>query len=161
VTTAVTRRLAQAGRLTRDAVGVVTALARAVLWTVRGAVGEPGLAMLSGAPLVRVGEPAAYRIRAYNGAAVRRPLELSVAGWLDGEMGTPFQLTWTVLLDPGQAEERWIQTDWHGRAALVTSAPDQPAIWDAGAEIGRWHVEARARGAKRTPVLHVSGSVVR
>jgi len=117
--------------------------------------------VLSGAPLARVGQPAAYRIRAYNAGDVRRSLALGVTGWLEEDPGARFELEWAVVLDPGEAHERWVRTDWRGQAGLVSGAPAEATIWSGGEPIDRWHVEARVRDAKRAPVLHVTGSLVR
>lgn len=153
------KQLRRAWRLGRDLVGVLRGLGRTLVWAFRAPAARPALTVLEGAPFTRLGAPSTYRIRAYNPCPAPRSLLILVVGWVDGMPDARFQLEWEAILEPAAASERWIRTDWRGAASIVDGSPNEAPIWNAGDEIGRWHLEARL-AEPAVPTLHVSGTLV-
>ncbi len=144
-----------------DVAAAVRSMARALPLTVGTPEPEPTIALLEGPSQARVGEETAYRVRVYNPTGARRSFDVAIAGWCDGDAAATFRLEWTADLEPGATDERWVTTDWRGRAVLVARAPDAPATWTPSDTRERWHVEARVSEAHHTPVLHAAGDLVR
>ena len=124
---------------------------------------EPTLALLEGPSQARAGEETAYRVRVYNPTSGRRSIDVAIAGWRDGDPSVTFRLGWTAQLAPGAIDERWVATNWRGRAELLAVAPDDPPRWRGDGQANdRWHVEASITGAPRTAaaVLRAAGDLV-
>jgi hypothetical protein len=158
------RQLRRALRLGRDLVSLLGSLGRTLAWVFLPRPDQPGLAILQGDPLARVGTPSVYRVRACNPSDVHRPVQVVVLGWLDGVPDAPdarFRVEWTDTLEPGAVSDRWIRTSWCGDVEVLGSPPSDSSIWYAEPVIGRWHVEARAPGTAGSPLLHASGALVR
>lgn len=151
------KQLGRAWRLGHDLARVPAAIGRSLAWAVHPHAERPCLAVLEGEPLARAGATSAYRIRVHNPTAIRRTLEVSVVGWVDSRPDGPFRLVWTAVLEAGAVAERWLGTEWRGRAAWLDHAPDGSPIMSANDVMDRWHVEASAA----TDVLRVSGALVR
>ena len=142
----------------RDVAAAIRGVARALPLAIAAPEPEPTLALVEGPSQARAGEDTAYRVRVYNPTAGRRSIDVAIAGWRDGDPGATFRLEWTAHLEPMATEERWVQTDWRGRAVLLERSPDGPPAWSgAGETSDRWHVEASLRGASP---LRASGDIV-
>jgi hypothetical protein len=158
------RQVRRALRLARDLVRLVGAFGRMLAWVVLTPPDRPGVAILEGDPLARVGTPSTYRVRSCNPTERHRPVQVVVIGWLDAVLEPPdarFRVEWSETLQPGAASDRWIRTSWRGDVEVLATAPNDSSIWSAEPVIGRWHVEARASEAAGSSVLHASGTIVR
>ena len=161
---AMVRQIRRASRLGRDLVRLAGALGRTLAWAVLPSPDRPGLAILEGDPVARVGTPSVYRIRACNPGETHRPVQVVVVGWLDGVPEAAegrFLVEWRETLGPDAACDRWIRTSWRGDVEVLDAAPADASTWDPAAAVGRWHVEARAPGASGTALLQASGVIVR
>ena len=161
---AMVRQMRRASRLGRDLVRLAGALGRTLVWAVLPSPDRPGLAILEGDAVARVGTPTVYRIRACNPGEADRPVQVVVVGWLDGvpeAADARFLVEWRATLEPEGACDRWIRTTWRGDVEVLDAAPADASTWDAAPAVGRWHVEARAPGASGTALLYASGAIVR
>jgi hypothetical protein len=135
-------------------------VARGIATTARLALREPpdapGLALLEGPEAVRLDTASCYRVRVHNPG----PEPCAVTIRLRGECrdaGVPFELHATIALAAGSAADRWLTTDWSGRAELADAHPRGPISLAIGPAIGRWALHASLEG--RSGHLRIEGSI--